>query len=172
MLKKAIALAALAGLTAVILAACGGTIGVTEPTPTPELRADLMRTPVAATSIPVGTLSAGAANLMVGVGVQVAEGEKLEILLADAATGYRRFRPDEFTFKLGQKITVELTSQSEDHTFTFRDMPTEDGEIVDVQVAGGETVTVDFVPTVARTWKFVCTIHEINGMVGEIHVKE
>ena len=82
-----------------------------------------------------------------------------------ACCGAQRFDPSELTFAVGQAVNFTLTARTEFHTFTLDDLE------IDVQVDGGTTETLSFTFERAGTFKLVCTVHELEGMLGTITVQ-
>ena len=82
-----------------------------------------------------------------------------------SGSGAYKFGPSEFTFSVGDTITLELTSEGEFHTFTVDDLG------IDVSVDAGQTETLTFAFDEAGTFDLICIPHEALGMVGTITVR-
>ncbi|MBI4298655.1 MAG: cupredoxin domain-containing protein [Chloroflexi bacterium] len=147
MFKKTIAVTVLTAFMLLLVAACGGG-AKEEATPKP-----------AATKAPATT----AETMMPAAGA-------VEVLLADKNNVYI-FKPDTFTFKVGQKVSLVLKSEGQFHTFTANDLTTTEGKKVDAQVLAGATANLEFTPSKAGTYKLTCLPHEALGMVGTIKVE-
>ena len=81
--------------------------------------------------------------------------------LSIAATDFA-FDPAAATAPAGTvAVTVENTGQAP-HTFTVADAD------IDEQIAPGDSVTVDVTVPAGGTVAYVCTLHEAQGMTGEI----
>ena len=143
--KKAISFLIMAAVLSVLLAACGG-----------GDEATATRVPLTPTLVPPTPPSTGG-------------GEVIEVTLADEERNYR-FRPVDFTFKVGEKVRLRLHSQSEFHTFTATDLPTQEGQQISVFVNGRETVEAEFTPSQAGTFDLICIPHQSFGMIGTITV--
>ena len=83
-------------------------------------------------------------------------------------SGVVEFDPSEFSFKVGETVTFTMVGETEYHTFTVDELD------IDEEVDGGETpgATTNFTHTFDRagTFKLVCLVHELDGMVGTITV--
>ena len=148
--KKVLSFLIVATVLSVLLATCGGgdEATATRVPPTPTL--------VPPTLAPTTPPSTGG-------------GEAIEVTLVDEGRNYR-FRPVDFTFKVGEKVRLKLTSESEFHTFTATDLPTQEGQEISVFVNGSGTVEVEFTPSQAGTFDLICIPHQSFGMIGTITV--
>ena len=81
-----------------------------------------------------------------------------------------RLIPAEFTFQVGRKVRLKLTAQFHFHTFTAKNMPTAEGQEINVIVGSGDTTVIEFTPSQAGTFGLICRPHEALGMVGTIIV--
>lgn len=149
MYKRVISILIMATVLSVLLAACGGgdEATATRVSPTPTL------VPPAPTPTTPPT----------------PDGKIIEVTLVDKGQDYQ-FNPADFTFKAGERVRLKLTSQSEFHTFTATDLPTQEGQEINVFVNGGETVEFEFTPSQAGTFDLICVPHQLQGMVGTITV--
>ena len=75
------------------------------------------------------------------------------------------FDPSEFTFSVGDTITLQLTAEGEFHTFTVDDLG------IDVSVEPGQPAALTFTFDRAGTFDLICIPHEFQGMVGTITVR-
>ena len=145
MIKRLIAPLALAMITLLAVAACGGSEnGDSPPPPAPP--------PAAPTAAP-------------GADIDI-KGTRVDVNLEDpGGSGAYKFDPAKFSFSAGQEVTFVLTSESEFHTFTVEELDT------DVSVDARETVGLTYTFDKAGTYKLICIPHEALGMVGEIVVQ-
>ena len=81
-------------------------------------------------------------------------------------TGEYKFVPKDFTFKVGDTITFEMSGETEFHTFTVDDLG------IDEVVDGGETVTFDVTFDKPGEFELICITHQAFGMTGTITVTE
>lgn len=88
----------------------------------------------------------------------------LEIAMNDANANYL-FDPTEITVKVGETVTLKLTSENEFHSFTVDDLG------IDVEVDAGMTEEITFTFSEAGTYDLICIPHESLGMVGKIIVQ-
>ena len=95
-----------------------------------------------------------------------------EILVNLLDKGGDRFDSNTFNFKVGQKVTLRLKSESQFHTFTINNMPTQEGKPINAFVNAGETVVIEFTPTQAGTFNLVCTPHQTLGMTGKVTITQ
>ena len=80
-------------------------------------------------------------------------------------SGKYEFENSEHSFKVGEKVTFTLTSETEFHTFTVDDLD------IDVEVDEGSTETFTFTFDSPGTYKLICVPHESQGMEGTITVQ-
>lgn len=165
--RQFIAVVALIGMLALMAVACGG--GSTEVVPTP-------------TTIPIRPVPGGTplaitpsngepeATVTSVITPTIEEIQEIDVDLKDRGLKYL-FDPKAFTFKVGQKVKLVLTAETEFHTFTATDVPTEEGEKINANVFGGQTVTLEFTPSEAGEFKLICIPHQAFGMVGTIIVE-
>ncbi|MDA1348871.1 MAG: plastocyanin/azurin family copper-binding protein [Chloroflexi bacterium] len=93
-------------------------------------------------------------------------GKVLDVINHDqGGSGKYEFEPNEFNFKVGETVTLRLTSETEFHTYTVDDLG------IDVAVEAGETVEFTFTFDQAGTFGLICIPHESLGMVGAITVQ-
>ena len=80
------------------------------------------------------------------------------------------FIPNEFTVKVGQAITLSLTSGDKTHVFKFDDAGL---QAVAIGVAGNETRAITFNAPTAGDYSFYCDVpgHRGRGETGVMHVK-
>ena len=134
---------------ALLAAACGGGAAPAQNAPTP-------------TSPPVVAPTTAPAP----VSTTAPTGDVEKVSLEDpGGSGAYMFGPSEFTFSVGDTITLELTSEGEFHTFTVDDLG------IDVSVDAGQTETLTFTFDEAGTFDLICIPHEALGMVGTITVR-
>ena len=69
-------------------------------------------------------------------------------------TGEYKFVPADFTFKVGDTITFEMSGETEFHTFTVDELG------IDEVVDGGETVTFDVTFDKPGQFKLICITHQ------------
>ncbi|MGH2768217.1 MAG: cupredoxin domain-containing protein [Candidatus Methylomirabilales bacterium] len=75
------------------------------------------------------------------------------------------FEPKELSVPAGEEVTVELKNEGKAaHTFTVRELGVDTGI-----VAAGASKKVTL--TAERTIPFVCTLHEVEGMVGQLVIE-
>ncbi len=81
-----------------------------------------------------------------------------------------KFDPSTVTAKAGQRVTVSFkNSGTLAHNFTVQNITSTDAGLAQP----GQTVTVQFTPSQAGTYRIVCTQpgHEQLGMVGQLVVQ-
>lgn len=88
----------------------------------------------------------------------------LDIAMNDANANYV-FNPADITVKVGETVTLKLTSENEFHSFTVDDLG------IDVEVDAGTTEEITFTFSDAGTFELICIPHESLGMVGKIIVQ-
>ena len=88
----------------------------------------------------------------------------LDVAMNDANAKYG-FNPTDITVKKGETVTLNLTSDSEFHSFTV------DSLGIDVEVDAGTTEEITFTFAEAGTFDLICIPHESLGMVGKIIVQ-
>ena len=135
--------AILAVVAALALTACGGS-------------EDLGTTPAPASPPPPSAPAPAAGDAGTPVAVE---------LLDPAGSGVNAFKPDEFTFSVGQKVTFTFTAETEAHSFTIDDLG------IDEDIDAGKTKTFTFTFDKAGTFDLICIPHETLGMVGKITVQ-
>ena len=86
-------------------------------------------------------------------------------LLDPAGSGVNAFKPAEFAFSTGQKVTFTFTAETEGHSFTVDDLG------IDEDIDAGQTRTFTFTFDKAGTFDLICIPHETLGMVGKITVQ-
>ena len=167
MRRQLIAVVALTGMLALMAVACGG--GGAEVVSTPTT---IPVRPVPGGTSPAVTPGDGGSEATVAPTVITPpNGEEIiEVTLQDRGRIYL-FDPKGFTFKVGQKVKLVLTAETEFHTYTATDVPTVEGEKINAFVFGGQTVTLEFTPSEAGEFKLICTPHQAFGMVGTITVE-
>ena len=93
-----------------------------------------------------------------------AAGDVVKVVNKDpGGSGKYEFSPSEITFNVGQKVTFELTSETEFHTFTVEDLD------IDEALGSGETVKLEFTFDRAGQFELKCLAHP--QMSGTITVK-
>jgi plastocyanin len=80
-------------------------------------------------------------------------------------SGKYRFNPDELTFSVGDELTLVLTSETEFHTFTVKDLD------IDVAVDAGKSESLTFKFDTPGTYELICIPHQSLGMRGAITVE-
>ena len=144
--KLTLVLAALLGLVFAGIACGGG--GEAEPTARPKTTA----------AKPTTTPS---------VGLPPKDSNVVKVENQDTGgTGEYKFVPKDFTFKVGDTITFEMSGETEFHTFTVDDLG------IDEVVDGGETVTFDVTFDKAGQFDLICITHQAFGMTGAITITE
>ncbi len=88
----------------------------------------------------------------------------LDIAMTDANANYL-FNPADITVKVGETVTLKLTSGNEFHSFTVDELG------IDVEVDAGTTEETTFTFSDAGTYELICIPHESLGMVGKIIVQ-
>ena len=88
----------------------------------------------------------------------------LDVALNDANAKYL-FNPTDISVKVGETVTLKLTSEDEFHSFTVDDLG------IDVEVDAGTTEEITFTFSDAGTFDLICIPHESLGMVGKIIVQ-
>jgi plastocyanin len=88
----------------------------------------------------------------------------LDVAMNDANAKYD-FNPADITVKKGETVTLNLTSDSEFHSFTV------DSLGIDVEVDAGTSEEITFTFSEAGTFDLICIPHESLGMVGKIIVE-
>ena len=91
-------------------------------------------------------------------------GRVITVALKDENTEYM-FDPGDIAVSSGETVTIEMTSQSEFHSFTVDKLG------IDVEVEAGETQTFTFTFDKPGTYDLICIPHETLGMVGKIIVQ-
>ena len=89
---------------------------------------------------------------------------ELEVSLMDANSEYK-FNPEQLTFTVGETVKLNLTSQSEFHSFTVDDLD------IDVEVEAETTESLTFTFDKPGTYDIICIPHESLGMIGTIVVQ-
>ena len=138
----------LAILLSVVIAACGG--DGDDPAPT-QVRASPPAPATAPTvAAPVQTSAGG--------------GRVVRVVNEDTGgSGAYAFNPSALTFQVGESVTIEVTAETEFHTFTVDDLG------IDESLGAGETATFDHTFDKAGTFKLVCLVHP--QMTGTITVQ-
>ena len=130
--------------------------GRPQPTPTP--------TPIA-TETPTPTATATQTTTPTPTPTPTSD-TSVHVVMQDlGGSGKYAFSPSEMSFKVGERVTFILTSETEFHTFEVDDLD------IYVEVDAGETVTFDFVFDKAGTYELICTPHSPQGKIGTITVK-
>ena len=159
MLKRLLALALLAGVVSLAALACGDD----EVPPTPAR--------LSPPFVPEAPVPPSDATLISPGCAEQPGGTEVTVVNRDVGgSGVVEFDPSELDFKLGAIVTFELVAETEYHTFTVDDLG------IDCEVDGGTTpgATATFTHTFDRagTFKLVCLVHELDGMVGTITVSQ
>ena len=89
---------------------------------------------------------------------------ELDVVLMDANSEYK-FNPEQLTFTVGETVKLNLTSQSEFHSFTVDDLD------MDIEVEAETTESITFTFDKPGTYDIICIPHESLGMVGTIVVQ-
>ena len=89
---------------------------------------------------------------------------ELDVVLMDANSEYK-FNPEQLTFTVGETVKLNLTSQSEFHSFTVDDLD------IDMEVEAETTDCITFTFDKPGTYDVICIPHESLGMVGTIVVQ-
>ena len=89
---------------------------------------------------------------------------EIDVVLMDANSEYK-FGPENVAVTAGETIKLNLTSQSEFHSFTVDDLD------IDVEVEAETTESITFTFDEPGTYEIICIPHESLGMVGTIVVQ-
>ena len=92
------------------------------------------------------------------------KGRLVKIQMLDAGETYL-YEPANLTFKVGEKITFKITSETEFHTFTIDEL-----DIYETADAG-ESYEFTITFETAGTYRLYCVPHETLGMIGEVTVQ-
>ena len=92
------------------------------------------------------------------------KGRLVEVQMLDAGENYV-YEPADLTFKVGEKITFKITSETEFHTFTIDELDLY--ETADAGESYEFTITFE----TAGTYRLYCVPHETLGMIGEVTVQ-
>jgi len=95
----------------------------------------------------------------------VPEGSIVVSNLDKGGSGKYEFSPSVFEFKVKDKVTFALTSETEFHTFTISELN------IDVEIETGQTEIFTFDFDKPGKYRIFCIPHESLGMVGEIIVE-
>ena len=91
------------------------------------------------------------------------KGRLVTIQMLDAGETYF-YEPANLTFKVGEKITFKIISETEFHTFTIDEL-----DIYETADAG-ESYEFTITFETAGTYRLYCVPHETLGMIGEVTV--
>ena len=91
-------------------------------------------------------------------------GRLVEVQMLDAGENYV-YEPADLTFKVGERITFKITSETEFHTFTIDELDLY--ETADAGESYEFTITFE----TAGTYRLYCVPHETLGMIGEVIVQ-
>ena len=91
-------------------------------------------------------------------------GRLVEVQMLDAGENYV-YEPADLTFKVGERITFKITSETEFHTFTIDELDLY--ETADAGESYEFTITFE----TAGTYRLYCVPHETLGMIGEVTVQ-
>ncbi len=91
-------------------------------------------------------------------------GRLVEVQMLDVGENYV-YEPADLTFKVGEKITFKITSETEFHTFTIDELDLY--ETADAGESYEFTITFE----TAGTYRLYCVPHETLGMIGEVTVQ-
>ena len=91
-------------------------------------------------------------------------GRLVEVQMLDAGENYV-YEPADLTFKVGERITFKITSETEFHTFTIDEL-----DIYETADAG-ESYEFTITFETAGTYRLYCVPHETLGMIGEVIVQ-
>ena len=92
------------------------------------------------------------------------KGRLVTIQMLDAGETYF-YEPANLTFKVGEKITFKIISETEFHTFTIDEL-----DIYETADAG-ESYEFTITFETAGTYRLYCVPHETLGMIGEVTVQ-
>jgi len=92
------------------------------------------------------------------------KGRLVEVQMLDVGENYI-YEPADLTFKVGEKITFKITSETEFHTFTIDELDLY--ETADAGESYEFTITFE----TAGTYRLYCVPHETLGMIGEVTVQ-
>ena len=108
-------------------------------------------------TLPPATISSTVSNTNLGNLVKIVNKDQ-------GGSGEYGFDPSDFSFKIGEIVTFELTAETEFHTFTIDELD------IDESVESRQTKTFTVTFTVAGEFRLYCIPHEAFGMVGKIIV--
>ena len=108
-------------------------------------------------SLPLPTISSTVSDTNLGNLVKIVNKDQ-------GGSGEYGFYPSEFSFKIGEIVTFELTAETEFHTFTIDELD------IDESVESRQTKTFTVTFTEAGEFQLYCIPHEAFGMVGKIIV--
>ena len=134
-------------IAVMVFAACGGDGGESSPPAT-----------AVPTAEPTPTVSTVSAQPPAGGPIVKVQNQD------QGGSGKYQFVPSDYSFKLGDTVTFEMTAETEFHTFTADDLG------IDESVSAGETVTFTHTFDTAGTFSLICIPHEAFGMTGTITV--
>ena len=116
-----------------------------------------------APALPVAS-SASSAKAASKTAASAPADRELEVALMDANSEYK-FNPEQLSFTVGETVKLNLTSQSEFHSFTVDDLD------IDIEVEAETTEGFTFTFDKPGTYDVICIPHESLGMVGTIVVQ-
>ena len=108
-------------------------------------------------SLPLPTISSTVSDTNLGNLVKIVNKDQ-------GGSGEYGFHPSDFSFKIGEIVTFELTAETEFHTFTIDELD------IDESVESRQTKTFTVTFTEAGEFQLYCIPHEAFGMVGKIIV--
>ena len=116
-------------------------------------------------TITVGPSTGGAAPAPLPPAPPAAATAKTVKLDDAGGRGPFSFDPADLTFDAGETVDFTFVGESTFHTFTVADLG------IDVDVAGGETVSLQYTFDTPGTYELICIPHQALGMVGTITVR-
>ena len=101
---------------------------------------------------------------------QPGPGTRITVINRDkGGSGAYEFDPSDLNFKLGETVTFTIVGETEYHTFTVDELGID--EDVDGSLKANASSTFTHTFDRAGTFKLVCLVHELEGMVGTITVE-
>ena len=160
LLGRLVPIVLLVAMVSIAAAACGGD---SDPEPTAAPQSPAPTSPPA--PAPAPTVSAPLPTVPPQTSAST-EGTVVEVLNQDlGGSGVYEFLPADFTFAAGETVTFNIVAETEFHTFTVFDLE------IDVEIDAGQTELFTFTFDNPGNYELVCTVHELQGMVGTITVQ-
>ncbi len=116
-----------------------------------------------------GGLALGLALLMDGTSRGSVAPKPRKIVVTAASN---RFVPDRITVKAGEPVEFVVHSTDTYHTFTLKESRDAPADILDIDLAPGQTGSATFTPRQSGTLFLYCKYHIQMGMTGEVVVTQ